>query len=573
MKSRLLRLLFLSVPLFCVATVIVSPAQTLTVLAAFNGFNGGLPTATVVQGTDGNFYGTTNWGEGSSNGHGNVFSVTPSGDLTIVYSFCSLPNCADGAFPAAGLVQGSDENFYGTTTEGGALNAGTLFKVTPSGTFTTLHSFCSFQNCADGGSPYGTLVQGSDGDFYGTTNTGGINEGGTIFKITPGGTLTTIYSFCSLAGCADGAATYSGLVQGEDGNFYGTTYGGGYRSLYGTVFKVTSTGTLTTLYEFCTQPNCADGDFPLAALVQGTDGNFYGTTSEGGNQNCGGYGCGTVFKITPSGTLTTIYDLCSQANCADGANPWALVQATDGSFYGTTRTGGAQNDGVVFQVASGGDLMSAYSVCSQDDCVGGQPMAGVIQGTDGNFYGTIYSGGSGGYGSVFRLSVGIALSPVQFVPVAPCRLVDTRQTYQPIQSGTFQFFNIPELGDCSIPATSAAYSLNVTVVPHQPLGYLTIWPAGRPQPTVSTMNSPDGRVKANAAIVPVGANDEVSIYATDTTDVILDIDGYFTAPSSQTYEFYPVTPCRVVDTRSGSGFPRPWDRRRCRRSSNASCRF
>ena len=443
MKSRSLRLLFLSVPLFCVATVIVSPAQTLTVLAAFNGFNGGLPTATVVQGTDGNFYGTTNWGEGSSNGHGNVFSVTPSGDLTIVYSFCSLPNCADGAFPAAGLVQGSDENFYGTTTEGGALNAGTLFKVTPSGTFTTLHSFCSFQNCADGGSPYGTLVQGSDGDFYGTTNTGGINEGGTIFKITPGGTLTTNYSFCSLAGCADGAATYSGLVQGEDGNFYGTTYGGGYRSLYGTVFKVTSTGTLTTLYEFCTQPNCADGDFPLAALVQGTDGNFYGTTSEGGNQNCGGYGCGTVFKITPSGTLTTIYDLCSQANCADGANPWALVQATDGSFYGTTRTGGAQNDGVVFQVASGGDLMSAYSVCSQDDCVGGQPMAGVIQGTDGNFYGTIYSGGSGGYGSVFRLSVGIALSPVQFVPVAPCRLVDTRQTHQPIQSGTFAVLQYP----------------------------------------------------------------------------------------------------------------------------------
>ena len=144
------------------------------------------------------------------------------------------------------------------------------------------------------------------------------------------------------------------------------------------------------------------------------------------------------------------------------------------------------------------------------------------------------------------------LGPIQFVPVTPCRLLDTRNG-NPIQGGTAQSFTIPQLGGCGIPTSAAAYALNVTVVPHGPLGYLTIWPQGEIQPFVSTMNSTDGRVKANAAIVPAG-NNAVSVYVTDTTDVILDIDGYFTSASSQTYEFYPLTPCRVVDTRQ-TNFP------------------
>ncbi len=137
---------------------------------------------------------------------------------------------------------------------------------------------------------------------------------------------------------------------------------------------------------------------------------------------------------------------------------------------------------------------------------------------------------------------------LQFTPATPCRLVDTRNG-NPIQGGTSQSFTVPQLGGCNIPTSAAAYSLNVTVVPRGRLGYLTIWPTGEAQPFVSTMNSPDGRVKANAAIVPAGTQGAVSVYVTQTTDVILDIDGYFAPPNSQTYQFYPLTPCRVVDTR------------------------
>ena len=151
-----------------------------------------------------------------------------------------------------------------------------------------------------------------------------------------------------------------------------------------------------------------------------------------------------------------------------------------------------------------------------------------------------------------------AQSPLQFVAVTPCRLVDTRPEYGgngPIQGGTFQNFTIPQLGGCNIPTAAAAYSLNVTVVPHGFLGYLTVWPAGQSQPLVSTLNSYDGRVKANAAIVEAGANDAISVFAYNTTDVVLDIDGYFAPPSNSTLAFYPVTPCRVADTRNGQFLP------------------
>ena len=362
---------------------------------------------------------------------------------------------------------------------------------------TTLHSF-TFQ---DGDQPQAGLVQGADGNFYGTTEYGGTWNAGTVFKITPAGVFTTLYNLGT--GTNDGSLPNSALIQATDGNLYGATPAGGQWN-WGTIFKITTAGAFTTLYSFCSQMNCPDGLAPQG-LVQATDGNLYGTAGGGGSTSNGcGSGCGTIFKITTAGLLTTLHDFVY----TDGEGPSAaLLQATDGTLYGTTLGGGASCEG------------------------------------------------SHGCGTVFSFNVGLALSPAQFVPVTPCRLADTRQTKTPIQSGTFQFFIVPELGNCNIPATASAYSLNVTVAPHQPLGYLTIWPAGRPQPNVSTMNSPDGRIKANAAIVPAGASAAVSVYATDTTDVILDIDGYFTAPSSQTYEFYPLTPCRVVDTRSGSGFP------------------
>jgi uncharacterized repeat protein (TIGR03803 family) len=292
-------------------------------------------------------------------------------------------------------------------------------------------------NCTDGAYPLAGLIQATDGNFYGTAYAGGVNGNGTAFKITPAGTLTTLYSFCSQANCGDGETPYAALVQGTDGNFYGTTYAGGSSSNCnggcGTVFKITSANTLSTLHGFAG----TDGSAPYAALVQAIDGNFYGTT-EGGGTN----GYGTVFKITPGGTLTTLYSFCSQTNCGDGAYPLAgLIQATDGNFYGTTEVGGTNGYGTVFKITPGGTLTTLYSFCSQTNCGdGASPLAGLIQATDGNFYGTTDYGGTMGYGAIFSLSGAISPNPLQFVPVAPCRLYDTRTQYGgngPIQGGTF----------------------------------------------------------------------------------------------------------------------------------------
>jgi uncharacterized repeat protein (TIGR03803 family) len=268
----------------------ITPSGTLTTLYSFCSqsgcTDGDYPFAGLVQARNGNFYGTTVQG-GDFNwcyfGCGTVFTFTPSGALTTLYTFCSQIGCTDGATPLSALAQASDGNLYGTTTGGGLSSSGggTIFKITPSGTLTTLYSFCSQSGCTDGSYPQGSLVQAKDGDFYGTTYYGGANSGGTVFKITPSGTLTTLYSFCSLSGCRDGANPFAGLVQGSDGNLYGTTQVSGTIQA-GTVFKITPGGRLTTLYVFCSQVHCTDGKYLEAGLVQATDGNLYGTTYLGG---------------------------------------------------------------------------------------------------------------------------------------------------------------------------------------------------------------------------------------------------------------------------------------------------
>jgi uncharacterized repeat protein (TIGR03803 family) len=380
------------------ATAIVLPAQTFTTLHRFDGTDGSNPEAELVQSTDGNLYGTTDRGGlyrgGLCGGCGTVFKITPTGTLTTLYSFCSQSRCTDGVNLMAALVQATDGNFFGTTYEGGAANiipqgGGTVFKITPSGTLTTLYSFCSQSGCPDGLNPMAALVQASNGNFYGTTSTGGANGGGTVFKITPSGKLTTLHSFNSTD------YPSARMVQATDGNFYGTTSGGGANG-YGTVFKITPSGTLTTLHSF----GPTDGWFPYAGLIQATDGNFYGTTS-------GGHG--TVFKITPSGTLTTLYSFCSQSGCADGDQPSAgLIQATDGNFYGTTRLGGANGpyDGTVFKITASGMLTTLHSFNSGD---GTNPAAALVQDTNGSFYGTAACNGFSFFhcddGTVFRLSV------------------------------------------------------------------------------------------------------------------------------------------------------------------------
>jgi uncharacterized repeat protein (TIGR03803 family) len=328
--------------LLCVATAIASPAQTFKTLHSFDGTDGCCTHAGLVQATNGNLYGTTDAPSKAGSGatRGTVFEITPSGSLTTLYDFCSQSGCTDGSLPYAGLVQATNGNLYGTTSSGGANGYGTVFKISPSGTLTTLYSFCSTSGCTDGESPYAGLVQATNGNLYGTTSYGGANNLGTVFRITPSGNLTTLHSF---DGNTDGSYPYAGLVQATNGNLYGTTNSYGAHG-DGTVFKISLSGTLTTLYSFCSKSGCTDGESPYGGLVQATDGNFYGTTSSGGANVY----YGTVFKITPSGTLTTLHSFDS----SDGANPYAgLVQATNGNFYGTTSSGGANYDGTVFSLS------------------------------------------------------------------------------------------------------------------------------------------------------------------------------------------------------------------------------
>jgi uncharacterized repeat protein (TIGR03803 family) len=388
-----------AVLLLCAATAVASPAQTFTTLYSFAASDGHDPQDALVQGFDGDFYGTTYYG--GAHNFGTVFKVTPTGTLTTLYSFCTQTGCTDGEYPGSNLVQGTDGNFYGTTDFGGARNGGEVFKITPAGALTVLYSFCAEANCTDGQGPYTGLIQATDGNFYGTTHSGGSYFDGTVFKITTGGTLTKLYSFCQLTGCPDGRTPTAGLVQATDGNLYGTTSLNGANG-YGTLFKITTAGVFTTLYNFCTETGCTDGKYPVG-LIQATDGSLYGTA--GG----GTYNQGTVFKVTLAGALTTLYSFCPQTGCSDGSDPRAgVVQGTDGNFYGTTDTGGAHLEGTVFKITPAGALTTLYNFCAQAGCPDGFVLyAGLVQGTDGTFYATTYKGGAHGDGTVFNLALGI----------------------------------------------------------------------------------------------------------------------------------------------------------------------
>ena len=299
----------------------------------------------------------------------------------------------NGAYPVAGLASGSDGNFYGTTSNGGdATGDGTIFRVTPAGGLTTLYTFTGG---SDGSQPYARLVQGSDGNFYGTTSAGGDATGdGTIYKITPAGGLTTLYTF---TGGSDGSQPQAGLIQGSDGNFYGTaTYGGADGD--GTIFRLTPAGGLTTLYTFT---GGSDGSYPVAGLVQGSDGSFYGTASAGGDAN----GDGTIYKITPAGAFSVLYTFAG----SDGYQPVGkLVLGSDGNFYGTAYEGGTSGDGTIFRMTPAGALTTLYTFTNGSD--GSQPYAGLAQGSDGNFYGETSVGGAGGNGTIFQVTSAGALT-------------------------------------------------------------------------------------------------------------------------------------------------------------------
>ena len=354
--------------------------------------DGKYPRGGVIQGSDGNLYGTTQrGGTGSSaegiSGIGTIFKLTLQGQKTVLYSFNNSTGGFDGAYPYAGLLQGSDGNLYGTTFGGGTKNRGAVFKITTQGQETILYSFSgNTSGSKDGASPQAGLLQGSDGNLYGTAYDGGAGKGyGTVFKVTPQGQYTSLVNF---GGGTDGAYPYASLTQAS-GGAYGTTAGGGLAIApnSGTVFKLTSSGK-TTVYTFA---GGNDGVNPTG-LIQASDGNLYGTTIAGGANNNG-----TVFKVTPSGVKTTLY---SFSGGTDGAYPQAgLLQATDGNLYGTTRAGGNGN-GTVFKITTQGQKTTIYNFGGGTD--GAYPYASLIQASDGNFYGTTYGGGNGN-GTVFKI--------------------------------------------------------------------------------------------------------------------------------------------------------------------------
>jgi uncharacterized repeat protein (TIGR03803 family) len=369
----------------------VEAGVTLISLVSFNQTNGAFPSAGLVQAKDGNFYGTT--ASGGPGDYGTLFQMTPSGTFTNLISF----NSTNGAGPRAGLVQGADGSFYGTTYYGGSNNAGTVFQFVPIGTLTTLVTFA----ISTGGYPIAGLIQGLDDNFYGTTAIGGTNSGGTMFQVMTNKTLATLVSF-NITGY-NGNSPYAGLVQANDGSFYGTTYQGGTNG-HGTIFKLRTDGTFSSLYSF-TGTN--DGANPYAGLVQDTDGNFYGTTFYGGTN-----GYGTVFEFATNGTLATLVSFGK----TNGAYPQAgLVRGSDGNLYGNTSAGGAYTNllsglgyGTVFMLGTNGTLTTLVSF---DGTNGAAPEAGLIQGADGNFYGTTSQGGTNGYGTVFRLNITVPPPP------------------------------------------------------------------------------------------------------------------------------------------------------------------
>jgi uncharacterized repeat protein (TIGR03803 family) len=361
-----------------VTNVSIACVSNFTLLHSFAGGSSDAadPYHTLIQGSDGDFYGTTLAG-GTSNA-GAIFKITPSGTESVFYSFASTPY--------SGLVQGSDGNIYGTTASGGTSGRGTVFKITPSGTESALYSFP-----AGSSDPYTGLIQGSDGNFYGTTGAGGTNDDGTVFKITPSGTETVMHAFAKTG--SDGETPYAGLIQGSDGNLYGTTYFGG-ASGFGTVFKVTLSGIETVLYSFA---GGSDGQHPYADVIQGSDGNFYGTTYDGGAN-----GLGTVFKLTPSGTETVLYSFAGGSS--DGANPEAgLTQGSDGNFYGNTLQGGTNGLGTVFKVIPSGIETVLHAFAGGSD--GANPSANLLQSSDGNLYGSTGAGGTNGYGAFFKVAL------------------------------------------------------------------------------------------------------------------------------------------------------------------------
>jgi uncharacterized repeat protein (TIGR03803 family) len=385
---------------------------TLSTLYAFTGnADGGNPNG-LMQDTNGNFYGTTQGG--GSNDSGVVFQMTPGGTLTTLDSFNYLNG--GGYSPTAALVQGSDGLLYGTTEYGGTKDDGTLFKTTTNGALTTLVQF----NGGNGAEPYRAIIQGADGNFYGTTVGGGSSDSGLVFCMTPGGTVTALASFSGPTGLNPNE-----LIQAANGVLYGTTFNGGANG-NGTVYQITTNGALTSLVSF----NYTNGGYlPNAGLAQTPDGTLYGATYEGG-----AFGHGTIYAMSPSGAITTLY---SFTGGADGSNPAStLTLGADGNFYGTAAYGGVDDDGTVFRIAPNGDLVTLLQFDGYD---GANPMGALVFGADGNLYGAAENGGPADAGVIFRLSINAPTLQITTQPADQNAYVGANVVYSVSVAGNAPF--------------------------------------------------------------------------------------------------------------------------------------
>ena len=440
------------------------------------GADGSQPDVPLAVGPDGNFYGITLGG--GANGLGTIYKITPEGDFTLLYSFSTN---VDGANPTTGLTLAGDGNVYGVTGEGGANGAGTVYRMSSSGAFLVVYPFTmptevNFVFTNDiGAYPQTGLTLAGDGNLYGTTPIGGPGGGGTVYRVTTDGNVSTAYNFQANDFSVNGDRPLTPLTLATDGSLYGSTRLDGHA--FGTIFQVTTDGNYNVIYDPTTDDptmispvltggadgkvygignggttplgcvfrldggtvtelhhfsggdgvlNGGVGEVPKGALIRGADGIFYGVTSGGGSNNMG-----TIFKITPGGTFTSLY---SFTGGVDGADPQGtLAFGTDGKLYGTASSGGSYGNGTIFRITTNG-IFAALSLANTN---GANPSGGVTLGADGNFYGTAQNGGAG-QGVLFRL-----VAPTnEFGPV-----ISQNPTNVDVMFGGSATFSVGAIGD------------------------------------------------------------------------------------------------------------------------------
>jgi len=369
-------LAFAVVFVFGIVTTRSAQAQTFTVLHNFTGSpDGSLPYGSLIRDQAGTLYGTTE--TGGASGAGTVFKVSKSGTLTVLYSFTGG---SDGANPFAGLLRDAAGNFYGTTANGGTSGVGTVFKLSKSGKETVLHSFAG--GTTDGCYPYGGLLQDTAGNFYGTTEVCGASGVGTVFKLSKTGKETILHSFAG--GSSDGEfPSFTSLLMDTSGNLYGVAEQGGTYN-QGVVYKLNKAGKLTVLYSFA--GGTTDGCDIFGTPAMDADGNLYGTANA-----CGSAHVGMVWKVSKKGKETVLHNFT--AGSADGAEPVAgVIMDAKGNLYGSTYQGGSANLGTVYKLNKKGTVTLLHTFTGAD---GDYLYAGVLRDAAGNLYGTTIYGGSG----------------------------------------------------------------------------------------------------------------------------------------------------------------------------------